>query len=240
MQVALTNKGGIASKRNAQFIFSVSINGEAPKSISKELPKIDPGQTVVVSLQDVGVLQKGAVVDVSMRPAKRTTEPDLTNNTRREEIPLSMGEYEAILQNPKISSSIIWNNGGISISYPGWTNEQKNQLADAIRRRENGDLPLLDGPPEVRTLEEPTISRDDAWKIFLSFVAQSLWVEKNQLVPWSLANMSESELRLLFDSGKIFWPSERIALSEWQYPADEATFYTRMHGGSLEIGRAHV
>jgi len=238
LQVTPTNKGGIKSKYDLQFIFSVSINEAPPKLIPMAVPATDPGQTTVINLSNAGDFRKRAMVDVTMTPSRRAraTDFDLTNNSRSEEIPFNMKDYNAILQNPKIAHSIIWNEGAIKVSYPGWTDAQKQQLADSIQRRENGDLPLINGPPSVLSLEgseTSTISRDDAWKIFLSFVAQSLWVEKNRIVPWSLADLNESELLLLFDASKIFWPSDRYALSNWQFPANEVSFYTKLHGGSL-------
>ncbi|MDD3336476.1 MAG: Ig-like domain-containing protein [Eubacteriales bacterium] len=110
-------------------------------------------------------------------------------------------KYESLLGNPNISNEMIWDDGNTH-TYKNWTVKQKDQLFDAIARIENDQAFPLDNPPQLT--EDKYISAQDAWTIYITHVAHSLWVEANHIVNWSILDYSSDELRELFDSRGMF------------------------------------
>jgi hypothetical protein len=108
--------------------------------------------------------------------------------------------YRNLLRRPSIRRALVWVDARGTRSYDAWSDEEKQQLDDFICLRESGrELPLT-GPPALTSTG--SISATDAWQIYLAHVAQSLWVEANQLTPWRLSENTE-ELAHLFDMRKL-------------------------------------
>jgi hypothetical protein len=131
-------------------------------------------------------------------------EVDNLNNCLEEILPdgPSYTAYSNILNQPRISNNIIWESTNGVQNYNNWTSSMKASLRDAILLIEKGKYPGLTGPP---ALIEGTkaISAIDAWQIFLTHIAQSLWIEKNGIVSWHLTDMPDEQLMYLLDSRKL-------------------------------------
>lgn len=128
---------------------------------------------------------------------------------------VSFEKYEVLLNNPKITEAMIWFDGGSICTYPSWISKQKDQLVDAIARIETKQSFPLKNPPQLT--EDKYMSAEDAWTIYITHVAHSLWLEANHIVSWSILDYTSDELRLLFDSTKIFlWqPNKGHYFSPW-------------------------
>lgn len=128
----------------------------------------------------------------------------------------SMDEYENLLSTKKIARSIIWydlnaQNIFVLRNYSNWSEAEKDELKAVISDMEAGkDFPLT-RPPKI--VEEAGssfyISKSDAWMIFLTHVAHSLWIEVNGNLGWSLTKLSGKKLKALFDSRLIFFGTNR-------------------------------
>ncbi|MBX2822357.1 MAG: T9SS type A sorting domain-containing protein [Rhodothermaceae bacterium] len=112
--------------------------------------------------------------------------------------------YEVLLNAPDISPSVTWysDNSTLPVAYADWSDQQKADLRAIIESLEAGEAYPMDAPPQLVT--SYYISRDDAWTIFLSHIAHSLWVEVNQKVPWSILEYEKENLDLLFDGSLMF------------------------------------
>jgi len=129
-------------------------------------------------------------------------EQDNTNNFRVELLPAAAATapYTKLLGDARIRSRIHWLGEDGALSYSDWTADQKADLDAAILRLEgralgNSDAPALTEPPTL--LPGNFISASDAWTIYLSHVAQSLWVEVHEAVSWSLLDFSGGEFDYL-------------------------------------------
>ncbi len=103
---------------------------------------------------------------------------------------------------------------GTIYNYNNWTSLEKSQLANyyykVLRLRETGvsETPELISIPNDNDIASTNISRDTAWNYYLAFVAQSLVVEADKRINWSVQHNSEEEKELIFDSRSLFlWNS---------------------------------
>ncbi len=100
-------------------------------------------------------------------------------------------------------------NGSIH-NYHKWTSLEKSQLENyyfkVLRLSETGvsEEPQLVSIPNNNDKASTNISRDTAWNYYLAFVAQSLVVEADNRINWSVKNNSEEERELIFDSRTLF------------------------------------
>jgi hypothetical protein len=113
---------------------------------------------------------------------------------------------------PKVRDAIVWENtSGTMIPYTSWGRSQ-SALNDAYLNAFRGvatGLPKVPAnivpPPNNNTV----ISSSDAWSLYLAHVAHSLAVELRGDLPWSIASMTDNELKILFDSRQFFaWRSD--------------------------------
>ena len=151
-------------------------------------------------------------VDVDL--ALEEKDLDTTNNHIERKLIVDLTPYENFLakfddpSSPVTMIPFYWDDGdGILNQYSQWTASQKRDLLSAIVRREMGQGPPLIEPPEVvdilTTSRATVISTENAWNIYLAFVAQSLWVEINKKVPWSLLDQDPRHIKT-FSSGTYF------------------------------------
>lgn len=112
---------------------------------------------------------------------------------------------------PKVRDAIHWQGpGSAGRTYEQWSSAQRGELADAHAKAVNGQATgLTDPPPNLVHLagnDYPTtvLSHDDAWRLYVTHVAQSLAVEIDKRVPWSLTGCSSKELAVLLDSRQFF------------------------------------
>lgn len=117
-------------------------------------------------------------------------------------------KYLPLLRDPTIQKALYFERMGgyLTLTYENWLEEVKLQLDEYLYLLDTGRPLPLTGPPPV-TLNTATNTQMMDWKngrkIYLAHVAQSLWVEANQLVPWRLSG-NATELEYLFDSRRLF------------------------------------
>ncbi len=115
-----------------------------------------------------------------------------------------------LTEHPFISKTIQWEDSNGIKAYPDWSATQKADLIRMYQKvRNNESLGLTDPPPNIANPtgdEYPVtvLSKDDAWPIFLAYVAYSLAVETSEWVSWSLTEYSQEELLELFDGSKMY------------------------------------
>ncbi len=123
-----------------------------------------------------------------------------------------------------LRSAIVWRApatlpdvNGVPIAYPDWPAEWKLQLWDTWARIIKGNFPGVSAAPRVSlTLNNSGdvfatgLSPAVAWKYYLAYVAQSLAVEFEGRVPWSLDDQPAPGLTWLFDSKSLFHYSSAL------------------------------
>ena len=119
-------------------------------------------------------------------------------------------------EHPKVRAAIRWQKPDRSGStYEQWSAAQQSDLAHAYAKAAKGDATgLVDPPPNLVQAtggDYPTtvLSRDDAWRLYVAHVAQSLAVEIGKQVEWSLTGCSAKQLAVLLDSRQFFtWDAD--------------------------------
>ncbi len=130
---------------------------------------------------------------------------------------------------PRVASAIIWDSGEPK-SYDQWSDEQKQALEIAYSKltqwqrrgtQDENPLDLSVIPENVAKWKErlnmngqwaPHISKSDAWDLYLASVAQSLAFESEKSTQGSLDRISNPGLEILFDSRRMFYPSQKGAV----------------------------
>ena len=90
--------------------------------------------------------------------------------------------------------------------YQNWSSTEKNELKNyyfiVLRNRNTGvsKIPALSSTPTGNKNASTNMSRVTAWNYYLAFVAQSLVIEADERVNWSVRRLNSEEKRLLFDS----------------------------------------
>lgn len=111
------------------------------------------------------------------------------------------GKYEDLLNNPLISGAIVWEDGSGAVAYAGWPSGKKSQLIDLCNGIDADASFPIDHPPDLT--DDLYFSEEDAWMIFLTHVAHSLWLEANRIVSWSLTDLTGDQLSCLLDCRKL-------------------------------------
>ena len=228
LRIELANRGTATVRFRTMVRLHGTVDGRPMTPFDASVGPLAAGQSVWLTAPAGWEVPYGAVAEVTLEPLSPGADFDATNDRRRESLPPSFAAYDALLSDPTIADAVAWFDGPFRISYPQWTSAQRNDLRQAIARRDAGDPPVLGGPPPLRSVSASgfgsTIHRDDAWQVYLAFVAHGLWLEVNRVVPWSLLDLDGRELRLLFDAGLMFTPSDRWEVTDWSYPEDEVSF----------------
>lgn len=118
--------------------------------------------------------------------------------------------FDLLTEDPRIANAIIWDDVDGSSAYPQWPQARKNELVGAFNLACAGDLgDLADPPANIWPLAdedypETTISAQDAWPLYLAYVAQSLRVEVCDLTYWSISDYPESWLKMLLSGKSLF------------------------------------
>ena len=140
---------------------------------------------------------------------------------------------------PAIANAIVWEPAvGIAEPYPRWSRAQKADLAgmfDLIRRGGSPELP--DAPPFMHHCFDSRgglfgVMYDSglAWRYFVAYVAQSLAVEIERQVLWSLETYDEDALHWLFHSNSLFSPHRGLTLGELEDGGPEGhVIWSRQH-----------
>jgi hypothetical protein len=113
--------------------------------------------------------------------------------------------------NRRIGDAILWEDENYEFkSFWNWSDEQKDDLRRAFACVERGQsLAVIDPPPNMLSLEDDStpltvIAKEHAWPLFLSHVANSLYLEAKSILDWSIMNYSDEELEVLLSSKYFF------------------------------------
>ncbi len=90
------------------------------------------------------------------------------------------------------------------------TQSFQNKLWNKLRTAEmTGTSPAAGLPASVNTATEEQyfilLTREEAENIYTAHVAHSLWLDRQEILPWKLADYNKEELKTLFDPSKWFW-----------------------------------
>ncbi len=233
---ATVTNNGVNTTSSTTLWFAAHLGGTL-KRTTATLSALNPGESETLSLGDTFAVEDGVNLEVVMA-APVGSDLDLTNNMRRWK-KVDISPYEGLLANGDIADSIIWVNiRGMAVKYNDWSDTQKSDLRKEFIRLESSGHFSMTAPPAPQTRmssvsEAHTIKRADAWAIYISYVAQGLWVEVNNVVPWSITDYPPDQLRNLFDGSMMFFPSNIDEVEDWEYPMDEMTF-SFAKGSSLD------
>ena len=115
-----------------------------------------------------------------------------------------------LAKHPLVSDALRWEDANGTKAYSDWSVTQKADLHKTYQTVRNGQsIELTDPPPNMVRLADnelslTVLSKDQAWPLFLAYVAYSLTVETREWVPWSLTEYSQEELLELFDGSRMF------------------------------------
>jgi len=132
--------------------------------------------------------------------------------------PLDRRSLAAFLRrHPTLADAIVWRApgpvaavNGVPTPYSQWSGQQKKDLSDAWVRIRTGSYPGLSATPKVGLVLDngevfsTTLPPATAWRYYIGYVAQSLAIEADRAVPWSLDDYSPSQLVWLLDSKSLF------------------------------------
>lgn len=107
-------------------------------------------------------------------------------------------KYDSLLNDPNIAEAIVWENASGSTKYSDWSADKKTQLLNLCTDLDSNAPFPINHPPDLT--EDRYFIPDDAWMIYLTHVAHSLWLEANHKVSWSITDFSADQLSLLLDS----------------------------------------
>lgn len=155
-----------------------------------------------------------------------------------------------LVDRPLIAGAMIWEMpDGQVLAYPEWSAQQKADLHKAVVDAEAwlkswtpgtpvepGTLPVnlaeavLEQHDEAFTVWSPI----DAWVKYLALVTHSLAVDRIGQVPWSLADLTGSELSVLFDARYFLIWAARCKNTSWE--KTDQTLYARYHIDGYVVG----
>jgi hypothetical protein len=182
--------------------FEIRVNGVVIADVTQTIPALSgAGGTTLVSPTPSIPIGSGSKVKVTLSTKDPRDEIDNTNQSRTELLPSDAlpAEYSTLLVHPKIVNNLKWE-GASGVS--GLTNAQMADLVHAIHGLE-AERPVSAPLPPVEPVSR--LTEETAWHIFVAHVAHSLWVEKNDLVGWSLVDIPDAEAALLLDGRQWFY-----------------------------------
>jgi hypothetical protein len=121
-------------------------------------------------------------------------------------------KYQPALRSAAVRTAMLFEDERGLRSYDAWSTAEKELLHEYLYLRDTArELPITGPPPLTPDPLRPSFtffSMDDAWKMYLAHVVQSLWVDASGLVPWRLLDAGAEHLGHLFDVRKLFewWP----------------------------------
>lgn len=118
-----------------------------------------------------------------------------------------------LANNPRVESSVIWVNpvSGVERKISSWTQAERDSLTAAYNLLSTqGSAGLSESSPQTPNISGANVTQaryttNTAWAYWVAFVAQSLVVEVEQKVPWSVVGFSDRELAMLFHSKSLYF-----------------------------------
>ncbi|NTV21760.1 MAG: hypothetical protein HGA57_10365 [Chlorobium limicola] len=111
---------------------------------------------------------------------------------------------------PLVAGSIVWEDAAGAHFWPSWSASRKSELRVAFALAWNrnaiavAEVPLNQAVMGDNDNVATVLSKQDAWAYFNAGVAQSLAIEMQQQVAWSLQGYATDQLAQLFDSREMF------------------------------------
>ncbi len=238
LRVTLSNRGNLP---NPPFFagFRVWQNGMLTNRFGYVLPAIAPGGGSYSITLPLWILSP-TPVKVEFQPQStllNNSDPEIDNSNNLFEATLSYVSPESIealyLSNPVIRSQMNWEGSIDYLGYDCWPTSMKTQLKANLLLLERGQRLALDGPPTILEtvgtflppfgwvyIQNPCFSAEDAKKIFLAWVAHSLWFDRHHSCATPLASMAANQRKLFLDSRFIV---PRIAVNGlYSFNADDS------------------
>ncbi len=199
--IQIANQGDVTAPADATANLRIIINEVVERDLVQNIGGLSPGSSVSVSLTPAINIYRNDRVRVMLNMPDLLAEVDTTNNTLEEILPnKTILPYAFLLRHPVIGAAISWNGR----SYADWSDSQKIALSDILRKIENNKSFGLSAPPEL--ISGRRISQADAFTIYLTYIAQSLWLELRGVTSWRLTTMSAENLAYLLDSRYLIGP----------------------------------
>ncbi|TLX70286.1 T9SS type A sorting domain-containing protein [Labilibacter sediminis] len=114
-------------------------------------------------------------------------------------------------ENDQVKKHINWEvNPDQFLNYESWGSDMKTALDSAIRKvilhksLDIQDPPELFIKPDVGEVVPTTLYPEDAWRIYLAHIAQSIVTDVYDYVSWKLNEASEEKLIHLFDGSSFY------------------------------------
>jgi alpha-tubulin suppressor-like RCC1 family protein len=133
--------------------------------------------------------EKGATLKFTMSPG---SEADTTNNRIQRVLPNGpdLALYRSLLVRngniiTKAGSAVEWQNRAGTVPYFNWTETQKSDLDQAIVKLTRGENPGF----SMRDSTTGRLTEAQAWQAYIANVAQALWVDMTDAVPWSIEEL---------------------------------------------------
>jgi hypothetical protein len=158
---------------------------------------------------------------------------------------------EWITSRPQIAEAIVWEDALGPLKYAQWYDLQKLDLYDKyLRRCFKTELALVDPPPnllaDILSDNDFTVTLLDpkyAWPLYLSYVANSIWLEETRereiqegvgpaSISWQLTDYSSEELTLLLSSRCFYRWVDNCRITH-----DGLTYDTGLSGYIIESQR---
>jgi hypothetical protein len=209
LQIQVKNIGPADSPANRQVKLRVIDNETTVADLTPTLPLLSAnGGTTVITPNPPISINANSTVRALLNTYHMLHDIDNTNNIRQELLPSgpSLSIYEPLLNNSRIANNIIWQGSGGTApdyirNYTQWADIQKQELNTALLQLERGENPTISAPPP--TANGLHINGYDAWRIYLAHVAQTLWIDAHQKVPWRLTDLTDEQLSYLLDSRNL-------------------------------------
>lgn len=206
LQIRVRNAGTAPARASQRLNIRIIIDERVERDMTEIVSGLAPGAVRTIALIDPPVISGRQRVRVLITTPNFADDLDSTNNVREQILPLAdISAYHTLLATPRIRDAIIWAGltGGVR-NYAAWTAAERTALDAALIELENGRDPGLLAPPTPPPGRDHGFTAADAWRIYISYVAHALWVERTRAVSWRLADLSPAHLAFLLDSRNIF------------------------------------
>lgn len=212
--VEVENTGNADLENPASATFRIVKNNQEESFFETELRALAVGESQRL-LFGVGVSESdnievsimlNSIEETSLADNRRAEFPVRLNEDFSENNGLRIPEYEDLILNPEILPFINWESPNGIQNYRDWHITVVNELFTLLQSLENNDTEVLESIPEPDILffQDRRIDETTARHIYLRHLAVTLWVEKSNLVDWSLFDYSDELKSNLLDSRETF------------------------------------
>lgn len=127
------------------------------------------------------------------------------------ELNLETELIEWLVNQDRLVDAINWETPEGVINYRDWTKQQKEELDEMYLKVASNNLDMENYPPENHYTQKGEyvntwIAKDDAWELYLMNIANSLYIEKNNKVGWSILSdeYSKADLEMLLNGRRLY------------------------------------